>query len=161
MNGLRSRLAVMTLSAALSTAAEAAPDLIGTWHLVSYDVEDQATHAHNPVMGEHPSGGAVFTSDGHVFFLLTGDGRQPAASDADKAKLLDTMVAYSGKLRIDGDDWITTVESAWNPAWVGTEQRRTFKIEGDRLQVMTPWRVMPNWPEKGLSRSIVTFERVK
>jgi hypothetical protein len=40
-----------------------------------------------------------------------------------------------------------------------TEQARHFKIVGDRLQVLTPWRIMPNWPEKGMQRSIVTFER--
>jgi hypothetical protein len=50
---------------------------------------------------------------------------------------------------------------AWNPEWVGTEQARSFKIEGDRLQVLTPWRIMPNWADKGMSRSIVTFDRVK
>ncbi len=38
---------------------------------------------------------------------------------------------------------------------------KTFKIEDDRLQVLTPWRVMPNWADKGMTRSIVTFEREK
>jgi hypothetical protein len=59
------------------------------------------------------------------------------------------------------DRWITKVDVAWNPEWVGTEQARTFKVQGDRLQVLTPWRVMPNWPEKGMQRSIVTFERTE
>ena len=34
-------------------------------------------------------------------------------------------------------------------------------MDGERLQVLTPWRVMPNWADKGMSRSIVTFERSK
>jgi hypothetical protein len=29
------------------------------------------------------------------------------------------------------------------------------------LTVHTPWRVMPNWPEKGLTRSIVRFQRCR
>jgi hypothetical protein len=29
------------------------------------------------------------------------------------------------------------------------------------LAVLTPWRVMPNWADKGMTRSIVTFERGK
>lgn len=37
-----------------------------------------------------------------------------------------------------------------------------FKIEGgQQLLVLTPWRDMPNWPEKGMQRSMVTFERSK
>jgi len=27
--------------------------------------------------------------------------------------------------------------------------------------VHTPWRVMPNWPEKSLTRSIVRFQRCR
>jgi hypothetical protein len=50
---------------------------------------------------------------------------------------------------------------AWNPEWVGTEQTRNFKIDGTRLQILTPWRIMPNWADKGMSRSIVTLERAK
>jgi len=48
---------------------------------------------------------------------------------------------------------------AWNPEWVGTEQVRSFKLVGQRLQMLTPWRLMPNWADKGMTRSIVTFER--
>ena len=51
------------------------------------------------------------------------------------------------------------MDVAWNPEWVGTEQTRYFQIKGDLLTVHTPWRMMPNWPEKGLTRSIVTFQR--
>ena len=57
--------------------------------------------------------------------------------------------------------WITQVDVAWNPEWVGTEQTRFFAIDGDVLKVHTPWRVMPNWPEKGLTRSIVRFQRCR
>lgn len=53
------------------------------------------------------------------------------------------------------------VDVAWNPAWVGTEQSRSFKVEDNRLSALTPRRVMPNWPDKGMARSIITFERGK
>ena len=94
-------------------------------------------------------------------FILTGEGRKPAKTAEERAALLGTLVAYTGMYRIEGDRWITKVDVAWNPEWVGTEQARNFKVEGDRLQVLTPWRVMPNWPDKGMQRSIVTFERAK
>ncbi len=94
-------------------------------------------------------------------FLLTGEGRKPATTVEERAELLNSLIAYTGTYRIEGDRWITKVEAAWNPEWVGTEQTRFFKIEGDRLQVLTPWRAMPNWPGKGMQRSIVIFERAK
>ena len=42
---------------------------------------------------------------------------------------------------------------------MGTEQTRFFSISDNQLlTVHTPWRVMPNWPERGLTRSIVRFK---
>ena len=55
---------------------------------------------------------------------------------------------YSGTYSVEGDKWITNVEVAWNPEWVGTKQVRDFKLDGERLMVLTPWRVMPNWADK-------------
>jgi hypothetical protein len=63
--------------------------------------------------------------------------------------------------RIEGDKWVTKVDVAWNPKWLGTEQTRSFTIDADILEVVTLWRVMPNWPEKGMQRSLLTFERSK
>lgn len=138
----------------------ASPAVVGTWCLVSYEVEVASTGERFPAMGDHPAGYTIFSPEGRVWFMLTGDGRQPGDSDREMAQLLETLIAYTGRYRIEGDDWVTAVDVAWNPAWVGTEQRRQFAIEGDRLQVLTPWRVMPNWADKGETRSIITFERV-
>ena len=133
----------------------------GVWKLVSYEVEIQATGQKEPPMGKNPTGYVIFTPERRVFFVLTGEGRKAAKTVQERADLLSSLVAYTGTYRLEGDQWITEVEVAWNPEWVGTEQRRLFKVDGERLQVLTPWRVMPNWPEKGMTRSIVTFERAK
>lgn len=143
------------------SAAEDGGKVIGFWKLVSYVVEVQATGQIEPVMGSHPTGYVNFSREGRVMFILTGEGRTPAKTVEQRAALLATLVAYTGLYRIEGEQWITKVDVAWNPEWIGTEQVRNFKITGDRLQVLTPWRVMPNWPEKGMQRSIVTFERAK
>ncbi len=153
-------LVLLAMSGSPVFAAGPAP-VQGVWKLVSYEAEIQATGQKELPMGKNPTGYVVFTPEGRVFFVLTGEGRQPAKTAPERAALLDTLVAYTGTYRLEGDKWITKVEVAWNPAWVGTEQARTFKIEGKRLQVFTPWRVMPNWPDKGTTRSIVTFERAK
>ena len=133
----------------------------GTWKLVSYDVEAQASGDKFPPLGKHPTGYVIFTPESRVFFVLAGEGRKPAKTVEEKAELLSTLVAYTGTYRVEGDKWITSVEVAWNPAWVGTDQTRNFKLDGDQLQVLTPWRVMPNWADKGMTRSIITFERAK
>jgi hypothetical protein len=141
--------------------ADDSPKVAGVWKLVSYEIEVQSTGQKEPVMGKNPTGYVIFTPEMRVWFVLTGEGRKPAKTVEDRAELLNTLVAYTGTYRIEGDTWITKVEVAWNPEWIGTEQKRFFKVEGERLQVLTPWRLMPNWADRGMTRSIITFERAK
>ncbi len=133
--------------------------LTGSWKLVSYEVESQSTGKKIPAMGDRPSGRVIFTEDHRVSFVLTGEGRKAGGTDADKAALLNTLVAYTGIETIKTNEWCTHVEASWNPEWVGTTQCREFRRTGDRLEVFTPWRQMPNWP--GTTRSIVVFTRDK
>lgn len=162
MPKLKSLLVLAGLLVALLPGPCAADDsVVGMWKLVSYDVEVQSTGEKFPPMGPNPTGYAVFLPEGRVFFILTGDGRKPAKTAQERADLLGSLVSYTGQYRIEGNKWITKVDVAWNPEWVGTEQARDFKLEGSRLSVLTPWRVMPNWADKGSTRSIVTFERAK
>jgi len=154
-------LAVLFFMVAQLCFADHGTQVQGIWKLVSYDVEVQATGDKFPPMGKNPTGYVQFTPEGRVWFVLTGEGRKPGKTAEEKAELLSSLVAYTGKYRLEDGYWITSVEVAWNPEWVGTEQKRGFKVEGDLLQVLTPWRVMPNWADKGMTRSIITFERVK
>ena len=152
---------VLLLIAVQPGFADDGTQVHGLWKLVSYEVEIQATGQKELVMGQNPTGYVLFTPEGRVFFIFTGEGRKPAKTVQERADLLNSLVAYTGTYRIEGDKWITKVEVAWNPEWVGTEQTRFFKVDGNSLKILTPWRVMPNWPEKGMQRSIVTLERVK
>jgi hypothetical protein len=93
--------------------------------------------------------------------VMTGEGRQAPKTDQDRADLLKSMYAYSGMYRLEGDKFIVKVDVSWNPEWLGTEQERFFKIDGEHLHLLTKWAVSPNWPEKGMGRGVVTFERVK
>jgi hypothetical protein len=137
------------------------PTVHGAWQLLSYSVEEQSNGDTFAPMGEHPTGYVIFTTEGRLSFMLSAEGRQPGASAEERSSLLSNMIAYTGIYRLEGDRWITKVDVAWNPEWVGTEQTRYFRIDDDKLTVTTPWRVMPNWPEKGLTRSIVTFQRCR
>ena len=157
------RLIGFVFAACLFAPASFAGDgdkVVGTWKLVSYETEVQATGENEPAMGQNPTGYVVFNAEGRVFLVLTGEGRKAGKTDPERAELLSTLVAYSGTYSVEGDQWTTNVEVAWNPEWVGTKQVRNFKVDGERLVVLTPWRVMPNWADKGMTRSIVTFDRL-
>ncbi|WP_371257708.1 lipocalin-like domain-containing protein [Synechococcus sp. KORDI-52] len=118
-------------------------------------VQRRHLHAH----GDIPQRLCDLHPEGRLSFMLSAEGRQPGSNAEERSALLSSMIAYTGVYRLDGDRWITQVDVAWNPEWVGTEQTRFFAIDGDLLTVHTPWRVMPNWPERGLTRSIVQFQR--
>jgi hypothetical protein len=135
--------------------------LLGIWKIVSYELEAQATGKREPVMGKNPAGYIIFTPEGRMMTIITGEGRQVPKTDQDRAGLLNSMSAYTGMYRIEGDKWITKVDVAWTPARVGTEQVRHFKIDGDRLQVLSEWAPSINRPELGMTRIIITWERAK
>ncbi len=145
--------------ATVSGDVDLASSLLGTWELVSYHVEDLDTGRLIDAMGENPRGYVMFTADGWVAFNLEGSDRQPAESESDRADLMKTLVAYIGRYRIEGNQWITDVRSAWAPEWVGTEQRRTASVNNGEVKVITPWRVMPNWGDGKPSRSIIRFRK--
>lgn len=52
-------------------------------------------------MGEYPSGRVIFTADHRVSFVLTGDNRTSGKTDAEKAALLNSLIAY--RTVLDGE----------------------------------------------------------
>ena len=111
--------------------------LYGSWKIVSSFQEDVQSKERSYLFGEHPNGYAVFTPTERVSFILTGESRKAPQSSDDQAAAFRSMVAYSGKYRIENDKLITTVDISWDEGRVGTEQVRLFRIEGDRLYIET------------------------
>ena len=155
----QSRQQLMTVSSIQAKQKVQSSPVQGVWSLISYVVEVQGTCETFAPMGEQPTGYVIFTAEGRLSFTLSAQGRQPATTAEEQSHLLNSMIAYTGSYRLEGDRWITRVDVAWTPSWVGTEQTRFYRVEADQLIVSTPWRVMPNWPEKGMNRSIVRFQR--
>jgi hypothetical protein len=108
--------------------------LVGTWKLVSWQVITEDQSPQNP-FGMHPQGYLVLTPEGRIIVLTTAEKRQPGMGDSERAALHKSMLAYTGTYRIEGDEFITLVEVSWNEEWNGTEQRRHFRIDGDKLFV--------------------------
>ena len=149
----------MSVSSVQPSQAITSPTVHGAWQLLSYNVEQQSNGNTFAPMGDQPTGYVIFTPEGRLSFMLSAEGRKPGSNAEERSALLSSMIAYMGTYKLEQNRWITHVDVAWNPEWVGTEQTRYFQIEGDQLTVHTPWRVMPNWPERGLTRSIVRFKR--
>jgi lipocalin-like protein len=106
--------------------------LIGIWKLISWQVIGENEEPQN-VFGSNPKGYLILTREGRSIALTTADNRKGGMGDAERAALHKSMLAYSGKYRVEGNDFITTVDVSWNEVWNGTEQKRHFTIEGDRL----------------------------
>jgi hypothetical protein len=113
------------------TVAKEDHSLIGNWRLVSSQVivDDRA----HDLFGSSPKGYLILTPQGRLCAITTAGHRTAGEEDAQRAALHRSMLAYSGKYRIQHNDFITVVDISWNEAWNGTEQRRHFRIEGDQL----------------------------
>jgi hypothetical protein len=79
-------------------------------------------------------------------------------TDEQRAHAFRTMIAYSGRYRIEGSKITTKVDAAWNEAWVGGEQVRYVRFEGDNLFIESPPMPHPNMYGK-VVRVIVTWQR--
>ena len=135
--------------------------LLGLWKTVSFETEYQGSSDRDFPFGKNPTGYVMYTAEGRMWSIVTGEGREAPKTDQDRSELFKSMFAYTGTYRVEGDKQITKVDVAWNPAWVGKEQVRTIKIDGDRLQHISDWMPAVTKPERGMGRGIVTLERVK
>ncbi len=134
--------------------------IVGVWTLVSVVYEDQETNQRTPVLGQHPRGRQIATADGCWLALVTAEGRPIPKTDEERAQALRSMIAYTGRYRVEDGKVITKVEAAWNEAWVGGEQVRFIRFEGDRLFIESPPMPHPNQNNR-VVRVIVIWDREK
>ena len=96
--------------------------------------------------------------EGRMVGLITAETRKAGTGNAERAELYKTMLAYSGKYRVEGKEFVTTVDMSWNEAWNGTEQRRFWKIEDGKLFIESARAPSPNRPDK-MSFARLVWER--
>lgn len=131
-----------------SITPDAPHPLVGTWRLTAFLGEDQATGERRPLLGDRPSGRMLLLANGFMSAILTGTDRSTATTDAERLQLFNTLISYAGRytLRDDGA-FVTDVDVAWNPAWVGTAQTRFWRLDDDRLEVVSAWAPSPFDPQ--------------
>jgi hypothetical protein len=134
--------------------------LTGAWKLVSYLNVDDTTKEEKKLFGEHPQGSLILMPNGRMTVVLTAEGRKNPQTDEDRASALKSMIAYTGKYRIEGGVFINTTEAAWNESWVGLEQKKTYRFEGDRLIIVTSPQPSPNFGGR-MMHGVLVWEREK
>lgn len=107
--------------------------LIGNWKLRSWQVV--SGDEGQDLFGTEPKGYMILTREGRAMTVTTAEVRPSGDSEQDCVELHKSMLAYTGKYRIEGDEFITTVDASWNERWNGTEQRRRFRLDGDTLYI--------------------------
>ncbi len=131
--------------------------LVGTWKLLSFQNEFADSHERDEPYGANPVG-YLFITEERLITLITTRER---VTDAAAGELLDSMMAYTGRYRLQGDDcFITTVETAWQPAWIGTEQVRFFKMDKEMLSAASPLRETPKYPGRRF-RGMAIWRKVR
>jgi len=140
-------------------AQDGARQLVGTWKLISAPSKFEGGDTIEG-FGPNPKGRLVLTSDGHFIVIITRADRGPAKNSDEKAALLDSMLAYSGKYTIDGDRIINRVDISHTEIFKGALQVQTrfFSVEGDKLVLRTGLMASSYRPGQKVE-SILTWER--
>ena len=135
-------------------------DLVGTWNLLSCFMEDVETKERKEVWGEKPNGRLAITATGDWIVVQTAQGRKAPQSDEDRSAAFQSMLAYSGKYRAEGEKIVIKVDIAWDEAWTGTEQVRFFSIDRDRLHIKVAPQSYPNLGDK-IMRAVLIWQRAE
>jgi len=157
-------MAVMIVS---SIAAESAvtyrqtktreQQLIGTWILVSLNNVREDGSRFSPV-GSNPKGILIYDATGRMSVQIMGTERARFAAgnflegtaEENKAAVHGT-ISYFGTYTIDEASHTVThhIESSLFPNWDGTDQRRTYTLAGDELELTTPPVAFPGGSSVG------------
>ena len=119
----------------ISVWAAGEEDLYGTWRLVSYYQEIQATGEKIDIFGKAPIGFLSYSRDGRMSAILAKEGRPKPAdltkvTDAERVELFKTVIAYAGTFKFDGKTVTHHLDISWNETWTGTAQVRNVRLEG-------------------------------
>jgi len=115
-----------------------ADDLIGVWKVKNFTLQTLGSgDPPKEVFGSSPRGYLIFTREGRMMTIITRADRKPALTAEGQAALLQSMVSYTGRFRIEGDRIVTTPDVSWNEIYAGSQQIRYYVLHGDELSLRT------------------------
>lgn len=132
---------IMAFLLVLALAAPVAAQTIeGRWKLLAAeDLRADGTVARYP-WGRNPIGSIVVDRGWCYVQIMSSDvpaftAAAAAIGEQMSAMLLSSYIAYSGACTVDDKEGSVTlkVDAAWRPNYVGTEQKRFFRIEKNRM----------------------------
>jgi Lipocalin-like domain len=137
--------------------------LIGTWTLVAVVKEDLATGEKTDLWGPNPVGYINYAPDGRMMVINARADRDRPVGPDPTAKEAETLyrgfLAYAGDYTIEGNEITHHVDISWNEAWTGTKQTRTFRFDGDRVDLSTS--PSPDPVDGRMSVRTMTWEKLK
>jgi len=117
--------------------------LVGSWRLVSFELEGTDGTISHPY-GEDLVGYLFYNADGYMSsaFMSAERAAEPATAGGDlesagRTNGYDRFMAYCGPYVVRGDKVEHRVEVSSLAVWIGTLQERWFKLDGDRLEILT------------------------
>ena len=111
-----------------------ASELTGVWILRSAHLEGVDTGEKILSYGDNPRGVLILHEGGRMAAIITPSHQSGGDAPPPRRKVL----AYSGRYRIEnGKRFVTDVDIAWLPSWVGTTQGRNFMLQEDKLDIVS------------------------
>ncbi|MEE9428065.1 MAG: lipocalin-like domain-containing protein [Paracoccaceae bacterium] len=113
--------------------------LTGTWALISWHNTHGDGHKTYP-LGPDATGYISYSADGFVFVHLMAANRTLYSVNdpfngnaAEDSAAIKSQITYAGPYDFHGDHVIHNVTQSSCPNWVGTQQHRMVRFEGDSL----------------------------
>ncbi len=138
---------------------------VGVWKLVSVTATNTDGTRNDAPWGSTPKGTIVYTREGWMTAVINYGGRKPLsttdrfrAAAEEKAAAYETSFSYAGRYEIKDDKVVHHVEIASVENWVKTDLIRNFRLQGNRLVLLTP----PLPSQQGKAANVeLTWERVE
>jgi hypothetical protein len=153
-------LTILLLGIPTWANAQTSNPLFGTWRITSGKLQVIGEPGERDIFGPNPKGYIILTPEPRIMAFLAADGRQPPTNQAEAAAMLQSMIAYTGRIKLEPDKFTTDVEVSWNQIYVGKPQVRLYTVNGDKLTILTPEQDSGTMPGKRIT-STLTFERQK
>ncbi len=138
---------------------------LGTWRLISWENRDAGGQLGYP-LGPDALGYITYTADGYIFAQIMAAARATLATqnpfggaDAEAAAAARSHMSYCGKYEVrtggENDEVVHRVAISDFPNWVGGEQLRFYKFDGEKLILSAP----PFQTKKGEITTFLIWER--
>ena len=122
-------LCLIFISSSAGRAQDLATAIIGVWKVVSIETKEVASGKVRRPLGDQLAGTFVFTHGGRFSgMVFRADRKSPEGANAtepERLALFNSLVAYNGSYRIDGDKLVMTIENS--------HRVLTIAINGTRL----------------------------